>query len=240
MRIVAKTDKGHRRPDNQDRYIAGMLANGVAFGFVADGMGGANGGSVASSHLCSIMEECLFQHNDNMAMDREKTVMDAIDTACAEIYHMSKTDSSLSGMGTTISGVSVKDGLCTIYNVGDSRVYILRAGVLNLVTEDHSVVQQLYRQGAITEEEMATHPQKNLITRAVGVRTDVETDVSEISLEPGDRILCASDGLTNFVLSPELTELMSADDFYKIPEKLIESALEHNSTDNITAVVLEY
>lgn len=240
MRIAGKTDKGYKRPDNQDRYIAGVLANGIAFGFVADGMGGANGGSVASSSLCRMMEECLFVQNDNAAMDREKTVLDAIDSACTEIYHMSKADSALHGMGTTISGVTVKDDLCTIYNVGDSRVYILRDGVLSLVTEDHSVVQQLYRQGAITEAEMAVHPQKNLITRAVGVRTDVETDVSELSLQPKDRILCASDGLTNFVLSPQLTEILSGEDFYKIPEKLIEAALEHNATDNITAVVMEY
>ena len=240
MRIVGKTDKGYKRPDNQDRYVAGALANGISFGFVADGMGGANGGSVASSRLCRMMEECLFQQNDNMAMDAEKTVLDAIDSACSEIYHLSKTESGLKGMGTTISGVTVQGDMCTIYNVGDSRVYVLRDGVLNLVTEDHSVVQQLYRQGAITEEEMSTHPQKNLITRAVGVRHDVDTDVSEIKLIAGDRILCASDGLTNFVLSPELAEILSDDDFYKIPQKLIDAALKHNATDNITAVVLEY
>ena len=240
MRIVGKTDKGYKRPDNQDRYVAGVLANGTGFGFVADGMGGANGGSVASSRLCQMMEECLFQQNDNMAMDRERTVLDAIDSACSEIYHLSKAQPQLKGMGTTISGVTVQGNLCTIYNVGDSRVYVLREGVLNLVTEDHSVVQQLYRQGAITEEEMATHPQKNLITRAVGVRADVETDVSEITLLPGDRILCASDGLTNFVMSAQLAEILADDDFYKIPRKLIEAALTHNATDNITAVVLEY
>lgn len=240
MRIVGKTDKGYRRPDNQDRYIAGVLANGVCFGFVADGMGGANGGSVASGRLCRIMEECLFQQNDNMAMDVEKTVLDAIDTSCSEIYHMSRRDEKLSGMGTTISGVTVQDDNCTIYNIGDSRVYVLRGGVLNLVTEDHSVVQQLYIQGAITEEEMATHPQKNLITRAVGVRNDVETDVSEITLLPGDRILCASDGLTNFVTRQEMAQILSDRDFYNIANKLIASALEHSATDNITAVVLEY
>ena len=240
MRIVGKTDKGYRRPDNQDRYIAGVLANGICFGFVADGMGGANGGSVASGQLCRIMEECLFQQNDNMAMDVEKTVLDAIDTSCSEIYHMSRRDEKLSGMGTTISGVTVQDDNCTIYNIGDSRVYVLRGGALNLVTEDHSVVQQLYSQGAITEEEMATHPQKNLITRAVGVRNDVETDVSEITLLPGDRILCASDGLTNFVPRGELAQILSDRDFYNIANRLIASALEHNATDNITAVVLEY
>ena len=87
---------------------------------------------------------------------------------------------------------------------------------------------------------MATHPQKNLITRAVGVRNDVETDVSEITLLPGDRILCASDGLTNFVRKDEMTVLLSSTDFYNIPAKLLETALLHNATDNITAVVMEY
>ena len=240
MRIVGKTDKGYRRPENQDRYIAGALANGVCFGFVADGMGGANGGSVASGTLCRIMEECLFQQNDNMAMDVEKTVLDAIDNSCSEIYYMSRRRENLAGMGTTISGVTVQGNTCTVYNIGDSRVYVLRGGVLNLVTEDHSVVQQLYSQGAITEEEMATHPQKNLITRAVGVRNDVETDVSEITLLPGDRILCASDGLTNFVTCGEMTQILQNTDFYNIANKLIESALEHNATDNITAVVMEF
>lgn len=240
MRITAKTDKGYKRPDNQDKYVAGLLANGVAFGFVADGMGGAKGGSVASGILCRVMEECLFQQNDNMAMDEEKTVLDAIDVACGEIYHMSRSQENLQGMGTTISGVTVKGDLCTIYNIGDSRVYILRDGILNLVTEDHSVVQQLYSQGAITEEEMATHPQKNLITRAVGVRSDVETDVSEINLLPGDRILCASDGLTNFVPKDVMAQLMADEDFYNISEKLISTALTNNASDNITAVVMEY
>ena len=240
MRIVAKTDKGYKRPDNQDRYLSGVLANGVCFGFVADGMGGANGGSVASGALCRIMEECLFQQNDNRAMDVEKTVLDAIDSACSEIYHMSRKEEKLHGMGTTISGVTVQEDTCTVYNVGDSRVYVLRNGVLNLITEDHSVVQQLYRQGAITEEEMTTHPQKNLITRAVGVSADVDTDVSEITLLAGDRILCASDGLTNFVTRQEIAEILSGQDFYNIANNLIRSALEHNATDNITAVVMEF
>jgi len=240
MRIAGKTDVGYRRSENQDRYIAGSLANGVYFGFVCDGMGGANGGSVASGRLCRTLEECLFIHNDNKAMDVEKTVLDAIDTACSRIFHSAQSQPKLSGMGTTVSGVTVHGNICTAYNAGDSRVYILRGGVITQITEDHSVVQQLYRQGAITEEEMLTHPQKNLITRAVGVRNEVETDVSEISLLPGDRILCASDGLTNFVSKSDLARMLGDDDFYNIPLKLIEKALSNNASDNITAVVMEY
>ncbi|MBQ8603856.1 MAG: Stp1/IreP family PP2C-type Ser/Thr phosphatase [Oscillospiraceae bacterium] len=240
MRIAGKTDKGFRRADNQDRYIAGALANGICFGFVCDGMGGANGGSVASGRLCRTLEECLFLENDNKAMEVEKTVMDAIDVACSRIYHQAQSNPALKGMGTTISGVTVKGDECTAYNAGDSRVYVLRGGNLTQITEDHSVVQQLFRQGAITEEEMATHPQKNLITRAVGVKTDVEVDVGEITLLPGDRILCASDGLTNFVKKEILAQILSGEDFYNIPKQLIDKALENNASDNITAVVLEY
>ena len=240
MKIAGKTDNGFRRADNQDRYIAGALANGVCFGFVCDGMGGANGGSVASGQLCKILEECLFMHNDNRAMDPERTVLDAIDTACSSIYHQSNNDIRLRGMGTTISGVTVKGKTCVTYNAGDSRVYVFRSGELTQITEDHSVVQQLYRQGAITKEEMYTHPQKNLITRAVGVRSDVETDISELELQEGDRILCASDGLTNYVSENKLVEILSDENFYDIPAKLIEKALANNASDNITAVVLEF
>ncbi len=240
MRIAGKTDKGFRRADNQDRYIAGALANGICFGFVCDGMGGANGGSVASGRLCRTLEECLFLENDNRAMEAEKTVLDAIDVACSRIYHQSQSNPALKGMGTTISGVTVKDNICTAYNAGDSRVYVLRGDSLTQITEDHSVVQQLFIQGAITEEEMASHPQKNLITRAVGVKTNVEVDVSEIALLPGDRILCASDGLTNFVNKETLIQLLSAEDFYNIPKQLINKALENNASDNITAIVMEF
>lgn len=240
MRIAGKTDKGFRRADNQDRYVAGTLANGICFGFVCDGMGGANGGSVASGRLCRTLEECLFVENDNRAMEAEKTVTDAIDVACSRIYHQAQSNPALKGMGTTIAGVTVKDNVCTAYNAGDSRVYVLRAGTLTQLTEDHSVVQQLYRQGAITEDEMSSHPQKNLITRAVGVKPDVEVDVTETALVKGDRILCASDGLTNFVKKEILAQLLADEDFYNIPRRLIEKALENNASDNITAVVLEY
>lgn len=240
MRIAGKTDKGNIRADNQDRYLAGSLANGVCFGFVCDGMGGAAGGSVASERLSKMLEEYLFVNNENKAIDCENVILSAIDTANGDIYSMSQKERSLSGMGTTVSGVTVKDDLCTAYNIGDSRVYVLRAGTLTQITEDHSVVQQLYRQGAISEEEMALHPQKNLITRAVGVTKEVRADVSEINLQRGDMVLCASDGLTNFVSKDEIIEIMGDEDFFHIPEKLIERALNNGSTDNVTAVVLEY
>ena len=240
MKIVGKTDKGFKRSDNQDRFVAGTLENGISFGFVCDGMGGANGGSVASGMLCKTLEEMLFLQSENNAMNAEETVLDAVSVACAQIYTKAENDKSLSGMGTTLSGVSICDDTCNVYNVGDSRVYILRAGVLTQITEDHSVVRQLFRQGAISEEEMASHPQKNLITRAVGVRKEVEVDVSEIRLKKGDRLLCASDGLTNFVPKREIESMMMQRDLYAVPDMLIKAALKNDASDNITALVLEY
>ncbi len=240
MKISARTDKGYKRSENQDRYIAGKLANGVCFGFVCDGMGGAKGGSVAASMLTEILEGCLFSQSSNGAIDIEKVTVDAIDSACREIYSKACRDERLGGMGTTISGVTVKDGLATVYNVGDSRVYISRDGILTQITEDHSVVQELFNRGSITEEEMNNHPRKNLITRAVGVKHDVETDITEVALKKGDRLLCASDGLTNFISKEDLSRIMSCRDIYSAAGELVGKALLNNSTDNITAVVLEY
>jgi protein phosphatase len=240
MKIAGKTDVGFKRSDNQDRYVAGALHNGVSFGFVCDGMGGARGGSVASEYLCKTLEEYIYIQNDNSSMNCEQTVIDAIDIACSDIYKKAVSDERLKGMGTTIAGVIVKDDMCTAFNVGDSRVYIYRSGVLSQITEDHSVVRQLYKRGAITAEEMATHPQKNLITRAVGVRNDVDVDITEVMLRKGDRILCASDGLTNYVSKSDLEYIMSADDLFEVPGDLIRKALMNMAGDNITAVVMEY
>ncbi len=240
MKIVGRTDKSAKRSENQDRYVAGTLANGVCFGFVCDGMGGANGGSVASTYLSKTVEEYLFMYNDNTAMDVQEITLDAIDLGNEHIYNKAAEDSALRGMGTTISGVTVQGNTCLTYNVGDSRVYLMRNGVLTQITEDHSIVWQLYKQGAITRDEMLTHPQKNLITRAVGVRPQIEADVTEFKLKPGDRILCASDGLTNFVSKNDITLILLEDDFYSTAPKLVQRALDNNANDNITAVVLEY
>jgi serine/threonine protein phosphatase PrpC len=240
MKIFGKTDKGFKRSDNQDRFVLGTLANGVSFGFVCDGMGGALGGGVASEYLSRLLKEYLLTGSENMAMDPEKYVLDAIDIACERIYGKSQCTKQLKGMGTTISGVTVKDGLCTSYNVGDSRVYILRNGILTQVTEDHSVVQQLYNCGAITEEEKENHPQKNLITRAVGVKNTVEVDMAELKLKKGDRILCTTDGLTNYVEKEEIRQILSDSDISQVSRKLINRALSNLAGDNVTVVVMEY
>lgn len=238
MKIAAKTDIGFRRSENQDRYIAGRLQNGCAFAFVCDGMGGVSGGKIASEAIAQNLEEGLFLNNANTVMDAEKEVLQAIDRANKQIYYQGSKDETLKGMGSTVSGVTIMGTTCVVYNVGDSRVYILRKEVLTQITEDHSVVQELYRQGKITQQQLENHPQKNLITRAIGVNENIEVDVSEVELQPGDTILCASDGLTNFVQEIDIKKILSGEDVFSMPQKLVDKALENNASDNITAIVI--
>lgn len=238
MKIAGKTDIGNRRLENQDRYIAGRLLNGVAFGFVCDGMGGVNGGAYAAQSLAKIVEENLFLHNEDVRFNEERAVLNAIEDANSRIYNMGISEPEYRGMGTTIAGVTIKKEECIIYHVGDSRVYIMRNRALTQLTTDHSVVQELLKQSKISPSEAESHPQKNLITRAVGVCEEVEVEVACVDILPGDIILCATDGLTNAVSSQELISILSMEDIFKIPQRLIEKALVNNSTDNITAVVI--
>ena len=238
MKISGATNIGNRRSENQDKYIAGRLLNGVSFGFVCDGMGGVNGGEVASGILAKYIEDALFVHNESPTFNHERIVMSAIEDANSAIYNMGNKKAEYHGMGTTVAGVIIDKNLCTVYHAGDSRVYIVRDGMLALITKDHSVVQELLDKKQITAEQALHHPQKNLITRAVGVGADIDVDVAELEVMQGDIILCATDGLTNYVSPADIVQVLTTDNVFAMPDKLIRKALENNATDNITAVVL--
>ncbi|MBR2028605.1 MAG: Stp1/IreP family PP2C-type Ser/Thr phosphatase [Oscillospiraceae bacterium] len=238
MKISGATNIGNRRSENQDKYVAGRLLNGISFGFVCDGMGGVNGGEIASGMLAKYIEDALFVHNESPSFNHEKTIMAAIEDANSAIFNMGNKKQEYHGMGTTVAGVVIDKNQCTVYHAGDSRVYIVRDGMLALITKDHSVVQELLDNYQITAEQAQHHPQKNLITRAVGVAADVDIDVAELDVLPGDIILCATDGLTNYVSPADIVQVLTTDNVFSMPDKLIQRALENNSTDNITAVVL--
>lgn len=238
MKISGATNIGNRRSENQDKYVAGRLLNNVSFGFVCDGMGGVKGGKIASDLLAKYIEDALYVHNENKNFNEEKTVLSAIEDACRAIYNLGEKNSEYKGMGTTVAGVTVNGSRCTVYHAGDSRVYIVRDSKLALITRDHSVVQELVSQGKITAEEAETHPQRNLITRAVGVEETVQIDVAELDVFPGDIILCTTDGLTNFISPHDMVAILTQPNIFSMPDKLIHKALSNQSTDNITAVVL--
>ena len=238
MKIAGTTNIGNRRNQNQDKYVAGRLLNSVSFGFVCDGMGGVNGGEIASGTLAKYIEDALFVHNEREFFNHEKTILGAIEDANTAIYNMGNKNPEYKGMGTTVAGVVVDGDQCTVYHAGDSRVYIVRDGKLALITKDHSVVQELLDQNKITPEQAQNHPRRNLITRAIGVEVQVKIDVAELEVYPGDVLLCATDGLTNFVSPSEILSVLTTDNVFAMPDKLIEKALANQSTDNITAVVL--
>lgn len=238
MKIAGATNIGNRRSENQDKYVAGRLLNTVSFGFVCDGMGGVNGGAVASSMLSKYIEDAMFLHNEDSSFNHEKTVLGAIEDANMAIYSLGGKKPEYYGMGTTVAGVVIDGDQCTVYHAGDSRVYIVRDGKLALITRDHSVVQELIDQNKLTPEEAQNHPQRNLITRAVGVSPQIQVDIAELEVTEGDIMLCTTDGLTNFVSPADIVEILSADNVFAMPDKLIDRALANQSTDNITAVVL--
>lgn len=238
MKISGASNIGQKRSENQDKYIAGRLLNGVTFGFVCDGMGGVKGGEIASDTLSKMIEDSLFLHNEESHFNEERAVLNAIEDANSAIYNKGIAQSQLRGMGTTVAGITIKQTECTVYHAGDSRVYILRNGRLALITKDHSVVQELVNQSKISQQEAQDHPQKNLITRAVGATSEIEIDVASVEVQLGDMILCATDGLTNFVTAQQLIDTLSGDNVFNMPQKLIDKALENKASDNITAVVI--
>lgn len=244
MKIVAKTDKGLVRSLNEDSYDFKILSDDSCFAVVCDGMGGHAAGNIASATAVEIIMERILDVFDE-GFDEEKfsdQLIEAILEANKAIYEDSKKDKSLLGMGTTVVAVAVKEDRALISNVGDSRVYLLNENEIRQLTHDHSYVQTLVDTGHISKEEALTHPNRNMITRALGVDEKVQVDYSTLSFSKKDAILLCSDGLTNFVkdqiIAEEFKKSLENDAFDTYAERLVELANENGGGDNITAVVI--
>lgn len=229
---TALTDVGHRREVNEDSVLAG-----APIFTVADGMGGHSAGDVASAAVVTRLAEHVG-----------KTVLDAqsIDMALSQAVDDMKTGPGVTdqGTGTTVTGVAlaVVSGKPNwiVFNIGDSRVYQLNAGVLEQVTTDHSVVQELLDAGRITREEAEVHPHGNIITRAVGFHEPPIPDYRVLPLQPGMRILVCSDGLSKEITSYGIRHfLMSHPKAADAAEALLEAALDNGGRDNVTVIVLD-
>lgn len=206
---------------------------------VCDGMGGANAGNVASEVACERFAQEMEQLDD--AGDREACMERmhlALRLANKTVYEMSKGNASLFGMGTTLVAACIKDDHAMILNVGDSRAYVLRDGLLVQITEDHSYVSQLVREGRITKEMAREHPQRNLITRAVGVDETVQGDMFSMSLMPSDVLLLCSDGLSGMLTDAEMQEILQGTPaLLDAGEQLLDAAKEAGGRDNISIVL---
>lgn len=242
MKIVAKTDTGLKRVNNQDSYAAGELPGSVAWAVVCDGMGGAAGGNFASSAAVKLISERISSSfRTGMSSNSIKNMLtSAIIAANISVYDMSREDTELTGMGTTVVVAIIVDESVYIAHVGDSRAYILSDGKLNQLTKDHSVVQEMVDTGRLTPDEAREDPRKNLITRALGVSDDIRIDFCQESISGDEVLILCTDGLTNYVEPDEIYELTEDGSFYEYAERLVNRANHNGGGDNITVVTMSY
>ena len=240
MKLAGKTDVGRVRQDNQDDYRAGKLPGDAAWLLVCDGMGGARGGREASQSACNIIERCFQEQYTSKCLpgEEETFLKKTLLSANRFVFQKAMQDESLAGMGTTAVCALVRSGRIFLCHAGDSRAYLYRDGKLTQLTHDHSYVQELVDCGTITEEEAEHHPQKNIITRALGVDYRLEPEVTSVQLQAKDLLLLCSDGLTNMVPVEQMEQLLAQSPFYDLPDRLVDAANENGGSDNITALLL--
>lgn len=240
MKFKALSDKGKIRKINEDAYSVDYLSDSALYAIVCDGMGGANGGLTAASNACDIIADRI-KSSYSLSLNKNSArhlINSAIETANSIIYDMSKVDKNLSGMGTTVVAALIVDNILLLAHAGDSRCYLLRHNELNRLTVDHSIVQIMVDSGQITEAEANKHPNKNVITRALGTSKDIDLDFNEIALQQNDIVLLCTDGLTNSLSEQSILDVLNSNNFEDIPAKLVEKSNNAGGGDNITAVVL--
>ncbi len=246
MKSFGLTDKGKIRKDNQDSFIIEKCeAKDCLIVALCDGMGGAKAGGLASQISNRSFVSYIYAKltsRVNKAPDYKQILQDACADANGVAYEYSQFDEAFNGMGTTIVGGVIKNnGNGYIINVGDSRAYHIskRSGTIYQLTRDHSLVEDLVEYGAITKEQAKSHPQRNVITRALGSESNVESDFFEFTLQNGDVLLLCSDGLSNIVSDYEMLDYARE---YTDPEllcrALMSKALNRDAKDNVTVVAV--
>ncbi len=240
MKIVAKTDKGMVRESNQDAYAVGELPGEVAWAVVCDGMGGAAGGNIASALAVKVISDKITSsYNSKMRDSSIKNMLDsAITAANIEVYDMAYSRPELNGMGTTVVCAIVRDGVAYIAHAGDSRAYVADSEGLQQITVDHSYVQDLVNQGKITPEQAEKHPNKNVITRAVGVDKRISIDFVQTDFYDDRVLLLCTDGLTNYVDTADMYNDISDGQYYAFADRLVKHANTNGGGDNITVVAI--
>ena len=237
MRIYSATDVGQKRKMNQDYVFAseGPVGNLPNLFTVADGMGGHNAGDYASSHAVRILVDEIREDADYNPV---KVIRHAIEAANTEIRNRAQEDENLRGMGTTMVVATIVDQYAYVANVGDSRLYVIQDGIRQ-VTRDHSLVQEMVRMGEISEAEARNHPDKNIITRALGAEKTVDVDFFDLKLEKGCTILMCSDGLSNMVSDRDILEILRTGPGENKAQELVDQANANGGKDNIAVIVIE-
>lgn len=231
LRSASRTDVGRHREGNEDSCFAG----GHLF-IVADGLGGHKGGEVASALAVETVRSLADLEAARAAADLASVVR----AANQAVLDRARSDADLSGMGTTMTAVVIAGSTARLVHVGDSRCYLIRDGVIQQLTQDHTMVARMVRDGRLTPQEAEQHPQRSMLTRAVGSEPQIDLDEADIALAPGDRLLLCSDGLTNMLTDGEIAALArDGDDLDAICDALVDAANAHGGVDNITVVLVD-
>ena len=225
------SDTGRKRRHNEDSFVVQPPLFAVA-----DGMGGAQAGEVASKLAAAALEE-----TDPGSLSGPDKLVSLIREANRRVYERASSDPSTSGMGTTMTVALVEGGCVTIGHVGDSRAYLVRDGNLEQLTEDHSLVNELLKSGKLSREEAEVHPQRSVITRAVGTDPDVDVDAFVVDANEGDIFLLCSDGLTDMVADDDIRDTVErfSDDLDRATKSLVSAANRGGGEDNITVVAFK-
>lgn len=230
------TDRGLRRDSNQDSFL---INHDLGLYIVADGMGGHSGGEVASSIAVSVAEQVLLQNRRTKKSPRD-LIVQVYEEASRQIFDMAMHKRpELAGMGTTMVVALVTQQNIYIGNVGDSRCYLYKATNLWQITEDHSLINEQVRSGALSYEQAKVQTARNVITRSVGYERSVTCDVYERQLAPGEIYLLCSDGLSSLVSDSVIRSIIQNQNPSSIAQKCVDEALAHGGDDNVTVLVLE-
>lgn len=241
IKAYAKSDIGKVREINQDSYYISDSLDQVQLYMLADGMGGYNGGEIASKLAIQSAKSYIENNFKDIEKDREsilQLVGSSMEYANMVVYEKSKENEDLEGMGTTLEICLIYNNKVYIGHVGDSRIYRIRKEFMRKLTQDHSYVQKLVKDGTITQEEAVHHPQKNMLMKALGCNAFVEPDVMVKGFLKEDILIMCSDGLTNLVSQEEIFK-EAKKDIEQAPKELVEMANNNGGYDNITVVIIK-
>jgi len=238
MIIIYETDIGQLRKENQDAVWATLHSETCGFAVVCDGMGGANGGMQASTLSIQAIRD-FIKENPIPKKNIQEYFEKIVECCNTNVYEEAIRHPEYTGMGTTLVMVLIQDNRAFFANVGDSRGYHIKNGSVLQITKDHSAVQELVDGGYLTERQAKNHPNKNIITRAIGIERHIDFDFYEIDVSTDDIIILCSDGLSNYLDDNEIHFEAFGGDFESLPKRLINLANSRGGSDNITVAAIQ-
>ena len=241
MFVVAKSDVGKTRQENQDKFCIKVIDDETVAAVVCDGMGGAQSGGYASELAANAGFDRLLLYYRNNADDNSirNTLITSLTAANTLVYEESKKDEAKKGMGTTCIGAIIRKDKAYISSVGDSRAYLLDENGITQITNDHTIVEILYEQGKIEKDDKSNHEMSHIITKAIGTEPDLEPDYFEVELEKNSIILICSDGLTNYCSDELIYSYVYSKDLERSLDDLINYANDKGGKDNITVAIIK-